>query len=334
MRNEAIVSISGLTVDFDTIDGTLHVLSGVDFEIQQGEVIGVVGETGCGKSVTAKFLLGILPMPPGVVRGGEAHLMGKDLLSCSARDREALKQHIAYIPQDPMMSLNPVFSVGTLMVDMIVWQWSNRQFRWYVCNKRKKDIRSKAEAYASELLDKVHIPDPKPVLKKYALELSGGMRQRVLLAMALIGTPRLLIADEPTTALDVTIQKRTLHLIKEKVKEEELSGLYITHNLGVANIICDRIYVMYAGTVVESGPTKELLKHPLHPYTKGLIKSVPRLTGDTFTGIDGQVPDYLSPPSGCRFHLRCPHCTPECAIESPKQIQTERGRFVACRLFY
>jgi peptide/nickel transport system ATP-binding protein len=160
------------------------------------------------------------------------------------------------------------------------------------------------------------------------------MRQRVLLAMALIGKPSLLIGDEPTTALDVTIQKRTLLLVEEKVREEDLSGLYITHNLGVARIICDRTYVMYAGTVVESGPTKELLSDPFHPYTRGLVKSIPRLTNEPFMGINGQVPDYLSPPMGCRFHPRCPQCTNECTKEVPQMVSTHKYRSVACRLFY
>jgi len=330
MTNNFIAEIHDLTVDFETIDGVLSVLQGVNIDIRESEVVGMVGETGCGKSVTAKTLLGVLPMPPARIRDGEIWFLGQDLLKMDNKQREIIKQRVAYIPQDPMASLNPVFSIGTLMVDMIIWRMSGYRLSRYLLKRRKKSLVKEAEDYSTELLDKVRIPDPRSVLRKYPSELSGGMRQRVLLAMALGGNPKLLVADEPTTALDVTIQKRTLTLIQEKINEEELSGLYVTHNLGVARIICDRTYVMYAGTVVESGPTLELLDHPLHPYTKGLIKAIPRLTGEEFKGIDGQVPDYLTPLSGCRFHQRCNDKMPICSREAPKLIEMENNRLVAC----
>lgn len=332
--NNLIVKIRNLTVDFKTIDGILKVIEGVDISVRRGEIVGIVGETGCGKSVTAKVLLGILPMPPARINKGEVYFLDRDLLRANRADREMLKQKIAYIPQDPMTSLNPVFPVGTLMTDLIIWRMSNQSLGTYLWKRRKKSVKKEAENYAVELLDKVHIPDPKSFMSKYAIQLSGGMRQRVLLSLALVGKPELLIADEPTTALDVTIQKRTLHLFQEKVSEENLSGIYITHNLGVARIICDRTYVMYAGTVVESGNTIGLLDRPFHPYTQGLIKSIPRLTGEHFSGIDGQIPDYLEPPSGCRFHPRCPERTEACAQEPPRLVQMEDNRFVACRLYY
>jgi oligopeptide/dipeptide ABC transporter ATP-binding protein len=333
MKNDTIIEIRDLTVDFETIDGVSKVLQGVNLIIQQGEVVGVVGETGCGKSVTAKTLLGILPIPPARVRSGEIYFLGDNLLKIDKTKRELVKRKVAYVPQDPMASLNPVFSIGSLMVDMIIWNMSDNKLSTYLWKRRKKTLRGMAENYAMELLEKVRIPNPKSLLGKYPMELSGGMRQRVLLAMALRGNPKLLVADEPTTGLDATIQKRMLFLIQEKIDEEELSGLYVTHNLGVARIICNRTFVMYAGTVVESGITPELLERPLHPYTKGLVNSIPRLTGEQFRGIDGQVPDYLAPPSGCRFHPRCDRKLEICSQEAPQLIQTDENRSVACWLY-
>lgn len=333
MKNDLIVNISDLRLEFETIDGVLKVLQGVSIDISSGEVVGIVGETGCGKSVMAKTLLGIVPMPPARVRDGRVCFLGQDLLRVNRTSRELLKQQIAYIPQDPMASLNPVFSIGTPMVDMIIWNLSGHRLGHYLWKRRDRTLRKRAEDYAAELLGKVHIPDPKSILRKYPMELSGGMNQRVLLAMALCGKPKLLVADEPTTALDTTIQKRTVFLIQEKIEEEKMSGLYITHNLGVARIICNRTYVMYAGTVVESGGTSELLGHPSHPYTKGLVKSIPKLTGEPFEGIAGRFPDYLSPPSGCRFHPRCDQSMEICTHEAPRLIQLESGRSVACWLF-
>jgi len=216
------------------------------------------------------------------------------------------------------------------MVDMIIWSWSKYKLSRYLWNRRKKDSIRKAENYAAELLDKVYIPAPRSILRSYPIELSGGMRQRVLLAMALRGNPELLVADEPTTALDATVQKRMLFLIQEKIREGRMSGLYITHNLGVARLICNRTYVMYAGMVVEIARTPELLDRPLHPYTIGLVNSIPRLTGKPFKGIDGHVPDYLVPPSGCRFHPRCVQKMDTCSQEAPKLFEVEKDRFVAC----
>ncbi len=332
MSRDPIVDIRDLTVDFETIDGTLKVVQGVSLQVGEGEVVAVVGETGCGKSVTAKVLLGILPTPPARVRNGEVYFLGKNLFAIPALERELLKQKIAYIPQDPTSSLNPVFPIGTLMVDMIVWRRCEQRLSNYLWMRRNSAIQADAHNQAAQLLAKLYIPDPRSILRKYPMELSGGMRQRVLLAMALSGFQRLLVADEPTTALDATTQKRTLHLIREKMEEEKLSGLYITHNLGVARTFCHRTYVMYGGTVVESGATSELLDAPLHPYTRGLVDSIPRLSGRPFKGIDGQIPDYLNPPPGCRFHPRCDSRMEVCALESPRLVAAG-NRLVACWLF-
>jgi oligopeptide/dipeptide ABC transporter ATP-binding protein len=334
MKDELLVALRDLTISFHTLDGVERVLQGVNLVIHPSEIVGLVGETGCGKSITAKILLGILPIPPAVIERGEVRFLDKDLLTINKGEREILKQYITYVPQDPMTSLNPVFSIGTFMVDMIIWRMSKQKLSQYLWKRRNKNLKDIAEKYAVELLNKVHIPEPGAILSRYPSELSGGMRQRVLLAMALSGSPRLLVADEPTTALDATIQKRTILLIQEKVQEEKLSGLYITHNLGVARIICDRTYVMYAGTVVESAKTLELLDRPLHPYTQGLVNSIPSLTERPFKGIAGQVPDYLNPPSGCRFHPRCNRGMKVCSLEVPKLRQIEKTRLVACWLYY
>jgi len=332
MSRDPIVDVRDLTVDFETIDGKLKVVQGVSFQVGEGEVVGVVGETGCGKSVTAKVLLGILPTPPARVRNGEVYFLGKNLLAIPKLERELLKQKIAYIPQDPTSSLNPVFSIGTLMVDMIVWRMCEQRLSKYLRKRRNRAVQADAQNHAAQLLAKLYIPDPHSILRKYPMELSGGMRQRVLLAMALSGFQKLLVADEPTTALDATTQKRTLHLIREKMEEEKLSGLYITHNLGVARTFCHRTYVMYGGTVVESGATSELLDTPLHPYTRGLVDSIPRLSGRAFKGIDGQIPDYLNPPPGCRFHPRCDSRMKVCGLEPPA-LTAAGNRLVACWLF-
>ena len=331
VRN-TILNIEGLKVHFDTLDGTSRVLDGVELSVREGEVVGLVGETGCGKSITAKTILRSLPMPPGRIIEGEILFLGDNLLELSREEgHQVMSKKMSYIPQDPMTSLNPVFSVGEEMGDLIRWHGRRRLGPLELMGLRKRHDNSMAKAV--ELLDRVKIPAPREIIRRYPVELSGGMRQRVLIAMALIGYSSLLIADEPTTALDVTIQKGILELIEEKVKEEELSVLYITHNLGVARRLCDRIYVMYAGTIAETAKTQDLLDNPKHPYTSGLISSIPKLTGDEFKGIDGRIPDYIDPPSGCRFHPRCPEVMEICEQEKPELVKVGGGRLVACHLF-
>jgi len=327
-----VLSIAKLKIDFDTIDGTAKVLDGVCLSVNEAEVVGLVGETGCGKSVTAKTILGSLPMPPGKVLDGEILFCGDDLLKLDKHDRHrVMSEKMSYIPQDPMTSLNPVFTVGEQMGDLIRWQGRRRIGPLEFLGLRRG--RRNSVVKAVQLLGRVEIPAPREAVKRYPVELSGGMRQRVLIAMALIGRSSLLIADEPTTALDVTIQKGILTLIEEKVEEEELSVLYITHNLGVARRLCDRVYVMYGGVVAETAKTNDLLKDPMHPYTRGLISSIPKLTGDEFKGIDGRIPDYIDPPPGCRFHPRCPQVMKICAQEKPELVEVAEGRSVACHLY-
>ncbi len=328
-----IVTIHSLTVHLATIDGVLKVLNGVDLEIKEGEVVGIVGETGCGKSITAKTLLGILPTPSARILSGEVIFLNKNLLKLSKGERQMMKHKIGYIPQDPMTSLNPVFTIGEILVDSLIWRMSNMSLIKYSYRRRLNRVKRIAEERALELLGKVNIPDPQAMLGKYPVELSGGMRQRVLIAMSLVGDPVLLVADEPTTALDVTIQKVILRLLIEKIEEEKLSGLYITHDLGVARAICNRTYVMYAGTVLEIAETAALLDNPLHPYTRGLVNSIPKLSGESYEGIVGSVTDYFNPPRGCRFYPRCDKKLQDCDREGPKLQEVQPGRFVSCKLF-
>jgi len=327
-----ILSIDNLTVHFDIFEGESRVLDGVSLKVEEGEVVGLVGETGCGKSVTVKTLLGSLPIPPGRIVAGEICFCGHNVLKLNREERfQITSSKISYIPQDPISSLNPVFTIGQQMCDLIRWQGRRRIGLLGFLGLRGRG--DGALGKAIELLDRVKISSPAEIVKRYPVELSGGMQQRVLIAMALIGHPYLLIADEPTTALDVTIQKGILELIEEKVKEEKISVLYITHSLGVARRLSTRIAVMYAGTIVEVGETKDLLSSPRHPYTAGLIRSVPKLTGDEFKGIEGRLPDYTDPPSGCRFHPRCPQAIKICERGKPELVKIGEDRWVACHLF-
>lgn len=272
-----LVELKDFALGFKTSDGFAQVLHGIDITVNAGEMVGIVGESGSGKTVTAKYVLGILPAHSMRVTGGSANLLGRDLLAIPPRERSLLKRHIAYIPQDPMAALNPSFKISTQMIDLLIWDWSGHSLPRYLLMRRSPRTRRKATDLAADLLDRVKIRDPRKVLNCYPVELSGGMRQRVLLALSLSGKPQLLVADEPTTALDVTVQKRTVELIQELVEREKLAGLYITHDLGVARWLCSRSYVMNAGVVVEEGPTSELLDRPRAPYTQQLVAAVPRL---------------------------------------------------------
>jgi len=329
---DTILNINRLSINFHTMDGVAKVLDGVDIKVYEAEVVGVVGETGCGKSVTAKAVLGSLPIPPGKIAGGKILFLGKNLLELNIGQRyQVMSKKMSYIPQDPMTSLNPVFTIGQQMVDMIRWQGKRRLGPLEFLGFRGKG--DNALGKAIELINRVKISSPERTLRRYPVELSGGMRQRVLIAIALIGQPSVLIADEPTTALDVTIQNAILNLIEEKVKEENLAVLYITHNLGVARRLCSRLYVMYAGTVVETAKTEDLLNSPRHPYTVGLISSIPKLSRDEFKGIDGRITDYIDPPAGCRFQPRCPKSTKVCKLKKPQLVKVGEDHFVACHVF-
>lgn len=332
-----LLELSDLEVHFNTFDGRSRVINGIDVEIAEGETVAIVGESGCGKSVTAETIMDMLPQPPGEIVGGEIHFRGEELLGDPTVHERIKSESFGMIFQDPMTSLSPVFTVGEMMRDVLTYQGqTNVGWLDIARNALGRNAASDAELRdrGVELLDQLRIPDPVGVLDRYPIELSGGMRQRVLIAMALLGEPELLIADEPTTALDVTVQKQILELLIDQIDREGLSMLYITHNLGVARRIADRIYVMYAGEIAEVGTKEEILEEPLHPYTQGLVDSVPKLTQFDREGIDGLIPDYTDPPSGCRFHPRCPAAMAgECDVAKPPRHELDTGHQVACHLY-
>lgn len=323
MENE-ILNIKNLHIHFKVYEGRLKVLDGVDLVVQRGEKVGLVGETGCGKSITMKATIGILPMPPGEIPEGEILFMGKDVLKMTNKEREDFRgKRISLIPQDPMASLNPVFKIGTQLMDVIK----------YSSDSQKKLSKKKMKEKTIAILDEVELPDPERNLENYPIQLSGGMKQRVLIAMALVSELDLLFADEPTTALDVTIQDQILRLMRELVDRRKVSILWITHNLGNIRELTDRTYIMYAGQVVEVAETETIFSDPLHPYSRGLIDSVPKLTGEGIApGIRGMIPDYMDPPPGCRFQPRCDHAISLCE-KKPPLLETEEDHQVACFLY-
>jgi oligopeptide/dipeptide ABC transporter ATP-binding protein len=321
-----LLSIENLHLDFDTFDGALHVLDGINISLNAGETVGIVGETGCGKSVTVRSILRLLPMPPARFSSGAIHFKGRDLAAASEREMRRIRGlEIALIPQDPMSYLNPVFTVGQQLTDVI------RAHRRALPREKRSGAKS-ARGRAVELLAQVHLPHPEKQLGAYPHELSGGMRQRVLIAMALAGEPSLLIADEPTTALDVTIQAQILRLIGDLVGRLGLAVILISHDIGVVAKVCRRIVVMYAGTVVEDATAEDLLAHPLHPYTQGLLAAIPKLHGDNqqLSGIPGSIPNLLAPPPGCRFYDRCPLRMDICRTHKPPLVDAGGGQRVAC----
>ena len=306
---EPVLEVEDLRVSFATFDGVAEVLNGVSLEVRPGQRVGLVGESGCGKSVTMRAIMGILPERAARIRG-RLGFEGRDLLTMSRAQRQALKGNaMSMVFQDPMTSLNPVFRIGEQLSDIVRWA-DRRRGEQRPGNARRARI--------LEVLEQVRLPDPARILDAYPLQLSGGMRQRVLIAMALLNRPRFLIADEPGTALDVTTQDEILRLLNDLVRDERLALLMITHNLGVVREMTDHVYVMYAGNVVEEGTTAEIFAAPAHPYTRALFACVPKLSGGrAFAGIDGTLPDYTQPPDGCRFHPRCPHAGERCLTLPP-----------------
>ncbi|HSK14803.1 MAG TPA: ABC transporter ATP-binding protein [Gaiellaceae bacterium] len=319
MAREPLLAVEDLRVEFWTERGTVYAVNGISFDIAPGETLGIVGESGCGKSVTALALLGILPRA-GRVTSGRALFEGRDLLQL--RDRALRKirgRDIAMIFQDPMTSLNPVLTVGRQIREALEIHF----------DLGRKD----ANARAAELLDRVGIPGAAQRLKDYPHQFSGGMRQRAMIAMALACDPKLLIADEPTTALDVTIQAQILELLRELVAEQDAALILITHDLGVVAGMCSRVNVMYGGMFMEAGSARQLFARPRHPYTYGLLQSVPRLDAtrkEPLTPIEGAPRDMLSPPSACPFEPRCRYAVDESSREVPPLRELEPGHFVAC----
>jgi oligopeptide/dipeptide ABC transporter ATP-binding protein len=311
--------VEDLRVQFWTTRGTVHAVNGISFEVGRGETLGIVGESGCGKSVTALALLGILARA-GRVTSGRAIFDGRDLLTLDDDELRRIRgREIAMIFQDPMSSLNPVLTVG-------------RQIREALETHFDMD-RDAADRRATELLDQVGIPSARLRLKDYRHQFSGGMRQRAMIAMALACEPKLLIADEPTTALDVTIQAQILDLLRELVAERDTALILITHDLGVVAGMCERVNVMYAGTIVESATARRIFEEPRHPYTFGLLESIPRLdTGarQKLRPIPGAPRNMLSPPASCPFAPRCPNRIGVCVEQLPPLDPIERGHSAAC----
>jgi peptide/nickel transport system ATP-binding protein len=317
----ALLEVEDLRITFSTGPGLSRPVDGVSFSVAKGELLALVGESGCGKSLTSLALLRLVP-PPGVIAPGSAiRFDGTDLLTLDASAlRRVRGRRIAMIFQDPMTSLNPVFTVAEQIIESV--------------RAHQKLSKPEARARALELLQEVGIPDPVARLDQYPHQLSGGMRQRVMIAIALASEPELLIADEPTTALDVTVQAQILEVLDRLRAARGMAVLLITHDLGIVAGRADRVAVMYAGRLVEEAPTPALFARPSHPYTRGLLASVPRLTGPVtrLTPIAGTVPPPTAWPSGCRFHPRCPAALPRCPTDDPPALPVADGHQMRCWL--
>jgi oligopeptide transport system ATP-binding protein len=316
---EPILDVKNLTTQFQTQDGTVFAVNGVSFVLNKGEFLGIVGESGSGKSVTMMSLLRLIPIPPGEIVAGEAIFDGEDLL---AMDKDEIRKvrggRIGFVFQDPMTSLNPVVKVGPQITEAL---------------KLHLGMNSKeANERAVELLEMVGIPDAPARLKSYPHEFSGGMRQRAMIAIALACSPEILIADEPTTALDVTIQAQIIDITKDLRDKLDTSVIWITHDLGVVASLADRVLVMYGGQIVEEGPVNELYLSPQHPYTRALLRSVPRLDqkGGGLESISGQPPSMYAPPTSCVFAPRCEYAYDRCSRENPVLESVSEVHQVAC----
>jgi len=319
-----LLEVRDLNISFQTYSGEVKAVRGVNFEVKEGEAIAIVGESGCGKSVTAKSIMKLLPTPPAMYKGGSILFNGKELIGLPEKEMQRIRgNEISIIFQDPMTSLNPTSKVGNQIIEAVL--------------KHNKVSRKEAFQVALEMLELVGIPQPVKRMNQYPHEYSGGMRQRAMIAMALACQPRLLIADEPTTALDVTIQAQILELMKKLQAKTDTSIILITHDLGVVAEMCDRVIVMYAGKVVETGTVQDIFDNPQHPYTKGLLKSVPRLDMDKkvpLAPIIGTPPDLIDPPKGCSFYARCEQAMRVCKEYEPELREIGTGQTSACWLHH
>ncbi|NIO05024.1 MAG: ATP-binding cassette domain-containing protein [Proteobacteria bacterium] len=316
---DLLLRVKDLYTHFYTFEGTVKALDGISLELKRAETLGLVGETGCGKSVTALSILGLIPCPPGKVEAAEIWFDGVDLLKLDKEEMRAIRgKKIAMIFQEPATALNPVFPVGEQTAEII--------------RIHKQVSKREGMQKAVEMFHLVGIPDPDRVSKKYPHELSGGMNQRVMIAAKLSSNPALLVADEPTTALDVTVQAQILQLMKGLVQRFRTAVIFITHDLGVVAEICDRVAVMYAGVIVESSKTRVLFENPRHPYTRSLLQAIPKLVEriDRLPVISGTVPSLINPPSGCRFHPRCSLADSPCKVEKPSPTSVEAEHWVSC----
>lgn len=319
--SNSLLSVKNLCVTFESEQSSIQVLDHVSFDIYKGRTLGLVGESGCGKSVTSLSIMKLLPQPSGRITSGSIHLNGQDISILTGEKIQAIRgNRIAMIFQEPMTALNPVKSIGKQITEVFDLHRSQ-------LTKKQK------QQEAISVLNKVGIPDPEKRLLEFPHQLSGGMRQRVMIAMALACKPDLLIADEPTTALDVTIQAQILDLMKSLQEEYGMSILFITHDLGVIAELCDDVVVMYAGRVVEKASIKALFKNPRHPYTQGLMASIPKLNQarkSLLNTIEGQVPSLHELPSGCRFFNRCKHAKDDCKTLSHDSVDVNEHHFVNC----
>lgn len=318
-QQEPVLEVKNLTTRFHTQDGVVHAVNDVSFTLNKGEFLGVVGESGAGKSVTMMSLLRLIPMPPGEIVSGEAIFDGEDLLTMEMnRLQDVRGGQIGFVFQDPMTSLNPVLRVGFQIAEAVAIH---------------QGIKPRAaKARALELLDMVGIPDAESRLRSYPHELSGGMRQRVMIGIALASNPQVLIADEPTTALDVTIQAQIIEIFKEMRDRLDTAVIWITHDLGVIASLADRVIVMYGGEIVEEAPVHELYASPQHPYTQALLRSIPRLDqkGANLASIKGQPPSLLSAPTSCSFAPRCEYAYDRCLEENPVLLSISEGHKTSC----
>ncbi len=334
-RSDLILRVSGLKTSFFTSEGTFQAVAGIDFEVKKGKVLGLVGESGCGKTVTALSVMRLVPDPPGRIVAGKILFQGTDLLTLTEKEMQSIRgKRIAMIFQEPMTSLNPVFTVGNQIMEML---------RLHLAMSKREALER-----TIELLTQVGIPSPEQRVKEYPHQLSGGMRQRVMIAMAISCHPDLVFADEPTTALDVTIQAQILSLLKRLREELGMAMVLISHDLGVIAEVADEVAIMYAGRIVEYTSKEELFANPLHPYTQGLLASLPRFdlpnatpsgqagqvhkTRERLKAISGMVPRLSDLPSGCTFHPRCPVAIEVCQKEEPELLEVSPGHKVQCWL--
>ena len=322
-----LLKVQGLKISVRGDEGEAQILDFVDLEVDRGQILGVVGESGCGKSTLMKAILGLLPRGSEVV-AGQILFKGEDILRLSPAEvaRRIRGRAMSFIPQDPFQSFNPVFTVGRQMMEILRWSGlpgEPERGRW------TSSTRARARARLVEVLRAVQIPDPEAALDRYPHQFSGGQRQRVLIAGALAARPELILADEPTTALDVTTQMQILKLLRQLAHEFDVGMLFVSHDFGAVAQLCDGVSVMYSGQTVESGPAAEVIRAPQHPYSRALLACHPDREG-VLEGIPGQVGSPLAPPAGCRFHPRCPEAVDACHRARPDWLRTGPGRHVAC----
>lgn len=315
---ENLLEVKNLCVNYVTEDRTVKAVSGAAFSLGKGESMGLVGETGAGKTTIALSIMQLVPYPPGIIVDGEIYFKGKNVIENTEKENQKIRGNgISMIFQDPMTALNPTMPIGKQMVEVVL--------------KHTKATRKEAEEQCKKLMETVGIRRDR--FNDYPHQLSGGMKQRIIIAMALLCSPELLIADEPTTALDVTIQAQVLELMRELIGKSNMSLILITHDLGVVAETCDKVCIMYAGEIVESGAVKTVYKNPRHPYTRGLFDSIPRLEDDDvrLTPIEGSIPNPAALPEGCKFHPRCKYCSDICKKEAPpERVDEETGQAFRC----